>query len=180
MGEAERLFIGVPVDEAARATLLRQLPRQIPGKPTPPENWHFTLKFLGSTEAVARDRLIEAMRAASFGQSFNLSFDRLGAFPNAGRARVLWIGTGAGHERLEAIAQKVEAVASGIGFEREKRPFKPHLTISRMKEPASVMQLLSKVPAIQATMRVNEVMLYRSELGGSHSRYSVVARFSLG
>ena len=175
----ERLFVGVPIDEAARTALMRQLPRHLPGKQAPPENWHFTLKFLGSTEPDRRDALIEALRSQSFGNSFHLSFDRLGAFPNPGRARVLWVGTGAGRERLESIAQRVDAIASSVGFEKEKRPFKAHLTISRIKEPVSAAQVLAKTPPIQATTSVDELILYRSEQGGAHSRYVAVAMFPL-
>jgi RNA 2',3'-cyclic 3'-phosphodiesterase len=179
MSETERLFIGVPVDESARFTLLRQLPRNIPGKPSPPENWHFTLRFLGSTGPERRDALIERLASTRFGSAFDLSFDRLGAFPNSGRARVLWVGAGAGHARLEGVAQKVEEIARSAGFEAEKKPFRAHLTISRMKEPQSVSELLARARPVQATMRVEELILYRSRPGGAHSQYSVVMAFPL-
>ena len=179
MSQTERLFIGVPVDESTRSILVRQLPRNLPGKPTPPENWHFTLRFLGSTEAERRDALIERLSSTRFGSSFDLSFERLGAFPNAGRARVLWVGAGAGHARLEGVAQKVEQIARSIGFDAEKKPFKAHLTVSRMKEPQSVSELLARGRPVQATMRVEEVILYRSQPGGAHSQYSVVMAFPL-
>jgi len=179
MAATERLFIGVPVDESTRSILMRQLPRSLPGKLSPPENWHFTLRFLGSTEAQRRDALIERLRSARFGSSFELSFDRLGAFPNSGRARVLWVGAGAGHARLESIAQKVEEIVRSIGFDAEKKPFKAHLTISRMKEPQSVSEMLARARPVQATMRVEELIIYRSEPGRSHSQYSVVMAFPL-
>jgi 2'-5' RNA ligase len=179
MSETERLFIGVPVDESTRSILVRQLPRNLPGKPTPPENWHFTLRFLGSTESEQRDALIERLSSTRFGSSFDLSFERLGAFPNSGRARVLWIGADAGHARLEGVAQKVEQIARSVGFEAEKKPFKAHLTISRMKEPQSVSELLAHARPVQATMRVEEVILYRSQPGRAHSQYSVVMAFPL-
>ena len=179
MTKTERLFAGVPIDEVTRINLIRQLPSDLPGKPSPPINWHFTLRFLGSTDADRRDALIQRLSSTQFGTPFDLSFDRLGAFPDAGRARVVWLGTSAGHDRLEGIAAKVEEAARSAGFDAEKRPFKAHLTLSRMKEPMSVAAVLAKARAVHSTMRVDRIILYRSEPGGSHSQYSVVATFPL-
>jgi 2'-5' RNA ligase len=174
MSETERLFVGVPIDEATRFALMRQLPRNLPGKQPPPENWHLTLRFLGSTDASQRDKIIERLASTRFGPPFDLSFDRLGAFPGSRRAQVLWIGASAGHDRLESVARKVEEISTSVGFDAENRPFRAHLTISRMREPSSVAAILSKARPIQVTMRVEEIDLYRSESGGPHSRYSVV------
>lgn len=177
--QRERLFIGVPVPEKTRLSLMRQIPSPLPGKPTPAENWHFTLRFLGSTEPAMRDRLIEKLRGTSFGNAFDIEFDTLGAFPNARRARVVWVGVGNGHGALERIAEKAESAARDAGFDAETRRFTAHLTISRMREPLSVAGILSKARPIQATMRVEEIDLYRSESGGAHSRYSVVTAIPL-
>jgi RNA 2',3'-cyclic 3'-phosphodiesterase len=176
---SERLFIGVPVPEKTRLSLMRQIPSPLPGKPTRAENWHFTLRFLGSTEPAMRDRLIETLRGTRFGNAFDIEFDTMGAFPNPRRARVVWVGVGNGHEALERIAEKAESAARAAGFDAEARKFTAHLTISRMKQPESAAALLAKSGRINATMQVTEVVLYRSELGGQHSRYAVVAAFPL-
>jgi RNA 2',3'-cyclic 3'-phosphodiesterase len=178
-GRAERLFIGVPVPEATRLSLMRQIPATLPGRATPAENWHFTLRFLGSTDAAHRDRLIDALRAKRFGSAFEIEFDSLGAFPNPRRARVLWVGVGNGHEKLESLAQKAEAAAIESGYEAEARKFTAHLTISRMKEAQPVTDFLTKARSIHAVMRVSDVVLFKSEPGSGHSRYTVVAAFPL-
>ena len=175
----ERLFIGVPVPEATRLSLMKQIPKGLPGRATPAENWHFTLRFLGSTDAARRDSLIEALRSKNFGRGFDIEFDKLGAFPNSRRARVIWIGVGNGRARLETIAEKVEAAAGESGFEHESRKFAAHLTIARMKQAEPVTDFLARAYSIEAIMRVEHVVLFRSELGGEHSRYSVVAAFPL-
>jgi 2'-5' RNA ligase len=177
--EVERLFVGVPVAERTRLTLERQLPSKLPGRPGPSENWHFTLRFLGATRRDLRDRFIEDLRRKSFGAPFDIEFDMLGAFPNPRRARILWVGVGLGHERLESIASKVEGSARAAGFDPEPRKFTAHLTLSRLRPPESVAHLLATAQPIDAKMRVNEVILYRSELGGLHSRYAVVDTFLL-
>jgi len=175
----ERLFIGVPVPEATRLSLMTQIPKGLPGRATPAENWHFTLRFLGSTDAQHRDRLIDALRSKRFGPPFELEFDQLGAFPNPRRARVLWVGVGNGHGKLEDIARIAEAAATQSGFEAEPRKFTAHITISRMKQPETVVHFLEKARRVNAVMRVGEVILFRSKPGSDHSRYTVVDAFPL-
>jgi len=175
----QRLFIGVPIPEATRLSLARQVPSSLPGNPSPLENWHFTLRFLGATDGERRDKLIDNLRATNFGAPFEIAFDKLGAFPNPRRARVVWIGAGPGKERLESVAAKAEKAAVLSGFDPEPRKFSAHLTIARIKQPQSIEQFLLKEKKINATMRVEEVILFRSEMGRGHSKYSVIARFPL-
>lgn len=178
-GKPERLFIGVPIPARTRELLSRQLPESLPGKASPSSNWHFTLRFLGATEPVLRDRVVDELSRISFGRKFEIAFDSLGAFPNARHAKILWAGVGKGKERLESIAQLVECAAVDAGFPGEKRKFSAHLTLSRINPPRPVVQLLQNSRGIDASMRVEEVILYRSELGGAHSKYTTVESFSL-
>ena len=177
--QTQRLFIGVPVPEKTSVSIARQLPPALPGRQPPIGNWHFTLRFLGETGPDKRDRLIEKLSTAGFGKEFSISFDRLGAFPNARRARVLWLGVSNGRERLEALAAKVEMAASQSGFEPERRRFSPHLTLSRMRAPEPVADLVSKSRPVNAEMLVDRVILYNSVTGGPHSVYTIVQTFPL-
>ena len=174
----ERLFIGVPLTDDVRQAIARSLPKSLPGKPVPSENWHFTLRFLGSTPAVTRDQIVELLRAATCGAPFSIRFNELGAFPRPSRARVLWVGIDEGAERMIQLAAIAEAAARVAGFEAENRPFKPHLTLSRIDPPVSVAGVISSKPRF-ARMIVDSVVLYRSRLGGGPPRYEEVARFLL-
>ncbi|MDP9178060.1 MAG: RNA 2',3'-cyclic phosphodiesterase [Gemmatimonadota bacterium] len=87
----ERLFIAVPLTEKARERIAAGL-RPLPGRLVPPENWHFTLRFLGDTPASARDTLISALHSVQLGQEFSVQFDGMGAFPRVKRARIIWLG----------------------------------------------------------------------------------------
>ena len=174
----ERLFIGVPLTPEARQGLQKVLPRNLPGKLVPPENWHFTLRFLGPTLPAARDDIIARLKAATCGKEFTIRFAELGAFPLPRRARILWVGVDEGAERLSHLAAIAEASARGAGFEAETKEFRPHLTLSRIEPPASVKTLLSNMK-VGLRMPVTSMVLYRSRLGGGPARYEEVERFEL-
>ncbi|HZJ01023.1 MAG TPA: RNA 2',3'-cyclic phosphodiesterase [Gemmatimonadaceae bacterium] len=177
--DQQRLFIGIPVSESARVALSRQIPSFLPGKPSPLENWHFTLRFIGNADPVQREKLIDNLRATSFGPAFEIEFETLGAFPNPRRSRVVWIGVGRGREFLEKIAEKAESAVVEAGFPAEPRKFSAHLTLSRLKHPESIAEFLLKAQKMHAAMQVKEVILYRSQMGSGHSRYTVIARVPL-
>lgn len=146
----------------------------------PPENWHFTLRFLGATQPEVRDRVISILSAATCGAPFTVRFNELGAFPRASRARVLWLGIDQGAERMIQLAAIAEGAARSVGFEAESREFKPHLTVSRIDPPVSVSTLIASKPRIDITMMVDSLILYRSRLGGGPARYEEVERIPLG
>jgi RNA 2',3'-cyclic 3'-phosphodiesterase len=176
----ERLFIGVPLNEDARRAIATSLPKNLPGKPVAPENWHFTLRFLGPTSADARDQIVERLGAAACGSRFNIRFSDLGAFPHPSRARILWLGIDDGTDRLMQLAAIAEATARSAGFAAETKLFKPHLTLSRIDPPVAVATLLSSRPRFGIRMTVESLVIYRSQLGGGRVRYEEVSRIRLG
>ena len=175
---SERLFIAVPLTEQARQEIIARLP-VLPGRLVPPQNWHFTLRFLGTTDAVTRDRLIAELRRAPLGSRFAISFGGLGAFPRANRARILWLGVDEGAGRLVSIAESVESAVRRAGLPAEERPFKPHLTLSRIEPTRSVADVLSSQPAIKVKMPVTAVTLVRSQLGKGPAQYQAIEKFNL-
>jgi 2'-5' RNA ligase len=175
----ERLFIGVPLAEDARRAIAASLPKNLPGRAVPKENWHFTLRFLGSTPAATRERIVQLLRSATCGAPFTIRFTHLGAFPRANRARILWLGIADGEERMIQLAAIAEAAARVAGLAAESKPFKPHLTLSRIDPPASVSVLIASKPAFDIRTTVDRVILYRSRLGGGPARYEEVTTFDL-
>jgi 2'-5' RNA ligase len=176
----ERLFIGVPLTDDALQVIQKSLPKNLPGKSVPPENWHFTLRFLGSTAPDARDQIIHRLETATCGAPFTIRFNELGAFPQPRRARILWLGIDQGADRMIQLAAIAEAAARIAGFAAESREFKPHLTLSRIDPPISVATLIESKPRLDAAMTVDSIILYRSRLGGGPARYEEVARIPLG
>jgi RNA 2',3'-cyclic 3'-phosphodiesterase len=175
----ERLFVAVPLTDEARRGLQKLLPRHLPGKLVPPENWHFTLRFLGPTTPAVRADVGARLKAATCGKAFTIRFAELGAFPLPRRARILWVGVDEGADRLIQLAAIAEASARGAGFEAETKEFRPHLTLSRIEPPASVKTLVSTNTKVGLRMPVNAMVLYRSRLGGGPARYEEIERFEL-
>jgi 2'-5' RNA ligase len=173
----ERLFIGAPISESAREQLRRHLPDVLPGRRVPPDKWHFTLRFLGNASPEQRDRLVEELRQAKIGAPFRIELGALSAFPSPGRARVLWVGVTRGADRLVRLAKDVESAVQAAGFGAESRPFRSHLTLSRLDRPSDVRRLIELVPAAKVSMEIREVVLFRSHLGKEGARHERIASF---
>ena len=59
MERLRRLFLGVPLDDGVRAMLAQHLRQHhVPGRLVPPDNWHLTIRFLGSVDQISMERLI--------------------------------------------------------------------------------------------------------------------------
>jgi len=105
------------------------------------ENIHLTLKFLGELSAERVQDLSRGVEEALVGYSpFPISFKEIGAFPNWGRARVIWIGVEEGKEGVTRIQRKIEDSLARLQFEPEERSFQPHITIGRVKEGRGILK----------------------------------------
>jgi 2'-5' RNA ligase len=95
-------------------------------------NFHMTLKFLGEIDSNHIDdigRLLDNISGRF--NPIRLSFDELGVFRNGGEIRVLWIGTKGEIDILNNLYKELENEMLNLGFKKEKREFKPHITLAR-------------------------------------------------
>ncbi len=185
VGDKQRLFLAVAITDEVRHALAAHLTdalagKPVPGRPVPPPNWHITLRFLGYTYDEERDRLFNALDEADFGTGFTLGFGGLGAFPRPARATVLWLGIERGSAEVEALGAVAEEAAVAAGWMMEERPFHPHLTLSRIRPHQDVTPVIDRVPPLRMAMAVDQVVVYRSHLGGGKpARYEPVEVFPL-
>lgn len=178
-----RLFIGIPLPEEYQRGLARLRDRLGPGLRsklgwTREGNWHVTLKFLGEVdEELARDvsRVLAELRLAPF----TLQAAGAGFFPNLRNPRVFWTGLACGGEECAQWAAMVEEVMEPLGFAREEREFRPHLTLARIKEArrddwAALARDASREewPAVC----VEEIVLWRSTLGPGGPAYEALCQ----
>lgn len=153
------------------------------GRWVPAENRHITLKFLGRTWPRLVEWVHQACRdVAADVRPFTLSFDRLGVFPGASRARVLWIGLKDEQNSLAALAKALdEALAEE--FPPEKRGFTAHLTVARFNPPVDVRDAAEDLAGFDVdarAFRVSNLLLYQSHLSPRGARYEVLEAFPLG
>jgi RNA 2',3'-cyclic 3'-phosphodiesterase len=182
-GNVARLFVGIPVSDGLRAELQAHLAAtvgdRLPGRAVPLSNWHLTLRFLGAADAERHRRVVDELARIDPPPRFDLSLTGLGAFPRAGRAKVLWIGVGEGADELRALSASVEAAAVRAGFAPEPKPFSPHLTLSRLRDPADLRPLVDGAAPFGGRMRVDAFVLFRSHLGSPAPRYEPIHHFPL-
>ncbi|HET6324338.1 MAG TPA: RNA 2',3'-cyclic phosphodiesterase [Planctomycetaceae bacterium] len=148
------------------------------------ENLHVTLKFVASADLNLIPQITAiAATAASHQTQSHLTLTGLGVFPHAQRPSVVWTGCeGPGAKTLSALAKDLETALEPLGFEREDRPFVPHLTLARVKAkpPEALYELLARHAKTNfGTAAINEIELIRSELGSDGPRYAALGSFPL-
>jgi 2'-5' RNA ligase len=147
-----------------------------------PENFHYTLKFLGvQTAPRARTAAEFAVELGEATNPFELTLGGVGAFPNPQRPSTIWVGATTGAEELVAIATQMEAGLVRQGFARENRRLTAHLTLARIKsydgESAAVRALRSVEVGEIGAMTVDRFVLMQSELDTDGAEYEVVEEF---
>jgi len=183
-----RLFIAVHLSPAARDAIQSSIDdfplHNPPWRWVARENWHLTLKFLGDTEARRVDALcagLDGVRRAH--RAFELELGTFGGFPSLHAPRVLFYRAGRGAPEMERLAADVDAaVETTLGLPRERRPFRAHATVARIKNalPASIASRLASVPALSpAVTHVDVFHLMESRLQRAGAAYSVVKEFAL-
>lgn len=190
MGERTRSFLCIEPEPALRATLgewLQSLRRLAPRlKWVQPDAVHLTLKFLGEQPpemlSELRNRL-PGVLSANGHRTFYLELSGVGAFPNYRAPRVLWMDLSGETASLNDLWKTVENLAVSIGFPPETRPFRPHLTLARIKDPGdftlALAKNLSESDPPMGRWKVGFVTLMRSELRPGGPLYSPIATFPL-
>jgi len=151
----------------------------------PAHKLHLTLKFLGDADESRVAALGDVTaRLAAGHRPFELTLGGIGAFPNFRRPRVVWLGV-EGEPRLELLHHDVEVAAADLGYELEGRPYRPHVTLARVREPltadrARVLARAARAVSYSATVVVDRLTLFDSATGGSGVHYRRVHAATLG
>jgi len=184
-----RAFLAIEPPEdilQALSGLQEKLKRQISGRIswTKPQGQHLTLKFFGdiSTADVNNICAVVKTRIASEA-SLNLKIEKLGVFPDIRKPRVLWCGVTGDGEKLSALQKQLDSDFEGIGFPKEDRPFRAHLTLGRIKEShglTGISEALTKHNAFVAgEFSCKELILLQSKLLPQGAVYTKLAEFTL-
>lgn len=132
-----RLFIALSIPDEVRRELARAQAglRGLPVRWADPAGIHLTLQFLGETAEGSVPPLLAALAAVP-ATTFPLRLAGLGAFPNLRQPRVVWAGLDGDLAALARLQAAVLAATAPLGFVPEERPFRPHLTLGRVRQEA--------------------------------------------
>jgi 2'-5' RNA ligase len=141
------------------------------------EGIHLTLKFLGNVAPELIEEIKPALaRIASQTAPIRIEPAACGAFPTIKSPRVIWIGIRGQIGPLAELVRRVETAMVPLGFEQEGRPFKPHLTVGRIKGrlrlQALQQVLLDHRDFSGEAFDAAEVVLYKSDLRPDGARYT--------
>ncbi len=142
------------------------------------ENIHLTLKFLGEIEQHKVDEVTTIINGISF-DPFSFKVEEVGVFPNHNRPTTIWAGITDGVSDLAMVNEEVDSKMAKLGFERERRRFQPHLTISRVKSGKNKDLLVEELLAVKDTVfgviNVDRISLKKSVLTPQGPIYTTLA-----
>ena len=168
-----RAFIAVRLPQASNRRL-QPFVEALAGAATPaavrwvaPANRHITLTFLGRTRAAQIPALLDLL--SSLGQTtapLQVQLDRICRFPHAGSAVIA--ATVRPATALSALSEQVQAGCEALGFQRDRRPFRPHITLGRIRQRS-----YRDTPAVKLDLplTVADITLLQSTTTAAGSRY---------
>jgi 2'-5' RNA ligase len=162
-----RLFFALWPDARVRAQLVA-LSRHLARRPVADDKLHMTLLFLGRRSEQERACFCQAASKVRC-QPFEIQMNYLGGWPRAG---IQWLGTSQVPGVLSGLVGSLTAVLEPCGFEAEKRPFVPHITLARkVRHP----KVKTGMEAIRWPVR--DFVLVESAVVEGGARYEVLQRW---
>jgi 2'-5' RNA ligase len=184
-----RAFLALEIRPATRASLgevIRRLrPHTLRVRWVDPAQMHLTLVFFDDLPPGKLEAVTEAA-AAACGRfpPITLQAKGLGYFGQGDRMRVLWCGLSEPTGTLALLRAELQAALEPLGFAPERRPFSPHLTLGRLREPSREFPLrreLEGMAAFEAAPEVaDHLTLFESTLTPRGPLYTVRGRWPLG
>lgn len=178
--DLRRLFFAIEIPEDVKAALGRVRDALSVGLPRGAVRWvkpnrmHLTLRFLGDTAEANVPHLAQALDQAMAAQRpFQLRLGELGCFPNRKRPRVLWVGLSGDVAQLQAIKRGLDDALVPLGISAETKPYKPHLTLGRVKDARALSGLNWQTPVAPKTWPVSAVALIESNLTPQGPIYTI-------
>lgn len=155
------------------------LKKEIEHRWVPVENYHCTLNFLGETNPELVPELKTLLETvAGRHRPFDLKIHETHAFPETNAGRVIYVGV----QNTKELRALQEDCLNELRtkFHPEERPYVPHLTIARLRNPRNLLDILSPVKNQNfGTLHVPELILYESVSGGAFPVYKPIEKFPL-
>ncbi len=150
-----------------------------------PQNFHITIQFLGEVNDDQQQELLSQLDAVDIPlKKIPLQIKGIGAFPTLENPQVLWAGIKTDMTKLLKIVNPIIRMTNGLGFQQDKKSFKPHLTLARVRNkknlPESCIRKLEQYESVIFTeSNFNEIQLVQSILYPHGPEYVTVKKISL-
>ena len=155
-----------------------------PAKWVSAENLHVTLKFFGEVSQTDLKPLNEALASVRSEKVAHMRADRMECLPARGPVRIISAGLSGDIPEMSALFERIEAASARLGFAREARPYLPHVTLARLRDPLPRHTRQRLAAAAEGHLptslfEIREFVLMQSTLGAGSPRYALAARFQL-
>lgn len=177
-----RCFFALPLEERAlhcAQELLDELRGRVEHVRWVPKNsMHVTVHFFGMIDEQESRRASSAVApVCAATPPMAMRFDSLGSFPDRGTPRVLWLGAAATHPAVDAFVARVHQALNDSGFAMEKRSFRLHCTLGRVRDTWSAAQqrqwdVARSDLTYDHAQTSTRLVLYESKVSASGSIYS--------
>jgi 2'-5' RNA ligase len=172
-----RLFIGIALPHSM-CKQLAGLPLDMHGaKCTSMHNFHLTLAFIGEVESSSINAICQSMRRIHCKQ-FPLAAKGIGRFDK----RILWAGV-TSHAQLHPLQAEICTALNAIGVEFDHKPFRPHITLARLRNSTNEEELdafIAQHKAFRsAPFTVQTFQLFESKSTAQGVQYTPLVSFPL-
>ena len=185
-----RAFVAIDLSEQVRQTLiafssgLKAEQHDRLASWSRPGAIHLTLIFLGDVAEANVQRLrVSLDDVARATHPFSIVVRGTGFFPSERRPRILWAGIEE-VEELKALRRDVVEGAARLGFQTDKKSFRPHITLARFRTPVGAARIVERATTdrdrVFGETMVTEFRLYRSRLTPAGAVHEVVNQFAFG
>ena len=177
-----RAFLSIDIDDDSLLTKILSIQEKLDRKSAKMklverENIHFTWRFFGDTSKHKIDRIHSELSQLEI-EPFTVDIGGVGAFPNARRPRVIWVGVKHNIELVRELKTKTDSLLANVGYAIERKKFIPHATIARVREVYDREQIVRNLQALSeesiGIMTVTGIRLTKSTLTPSGPVYETL------
>lgn len=168
-----RLFFALWPSELVRQSVINTampLARKLDGRIIKRHNLHVTLHFIGQVSEEIKECMHEAAQTVT-SESFSVNLDHFGHFS---RAKIFCMGANTVPAGLIRLHDQLGEALSKCGYQCDKRPYSPHVTLMRKCKKVSSGQREFSIP-----WAVNKFVLVESVQDVSGLNYRVIERYPL-
>lgn len=178
----QRLFIGLELPVSIQKDLSNLCSGLKEVRWVEPHNMHVTLAFMGGVEDGDAEELHYALNTLSF-DPFTLSLAEVDCFEHRGMPKIVWAGVRGELDPLTHLHQKILIAVEQVGLKPERRKYKPHVTIARLKYDSPKGRLIDYMESHNGlkteAFGITHFTLFRSHLSRKGADYEVLERYGM-